>query len=121
MFRLVICLLLLVVGHNVYAEGRLEEFLRADPEAAAEKAFKSGDKKYIVLPVCGGGQVLPGWSLKESPEFWKAIESGSQPLTCKDYGDGQDRKNFIRASKHAARYNSKLLQLEGKLANEPHS
>ena len=107
--------LLFVLGSATVSAGtRLEEFLSSNPEALAIKAFKAGDKRYLVLPTCDGGKVMPGWPVKESPEFAKALDSGIEIIKCEDYGNDPERKNFRLAVKHAARYNSELFKLEGR-------
>ena len=116
MRRLLFAVSFSVAAANAAADDPLAAMLSIDPIAAAEKAYRSGDTRPLVLPVCGPepGEVLPGWPALESPEAWAAIENGKRPLKCADYGDDPKQYRFIRAARYAERYNRKLLELEGK-------
>jgi hypothetical protein len=105
-----------VLAASVSAGGDLDAKLSSDPVTSAEKAYQSGDRRHIVIPVCGAepGEVLPGWPLHESPEAWAAMESGQRPILCSDFGEDPNRHKFQRAAKYAERYNRRLLELEGK-------
>jgi hypothetical protein len=94
----------------------LDAKVSGDPANAAEKAFQSGDRRHIVVPVCGAdsGEVLPGWPLQESPAHRDALERGQRPFMCSDFGDDPKHHNFMRAAKYAERHNRRLLELEGK-------
>lgn len=105
-----------VATSTVMADGGVDAKLTGDPAVVAEKAFQSGDRRHIVIPVCGSdqGEVLPGWPLHESPAHLEALERGRRPITCADLGDDPKRRNFVRAAHYAERYNRRLLELEGK-------
>ena len=94
----------------------LDAKVSGDPATAAEKAFQSGDRRHIVVPVCGAnsGEVLPGWPLQESPAHWEALKHGQRPFTCSDFGEDPKHQNFMRAAKYAEGYNRRLLELESK-------
>ena len=98
------------------ASERLETLLKNDPAVQAEKAYASGERRHIVLPVCAAdrGEVIPGWPLHDSPEVRNAMDRAQPPLSCADFGEDSNRKNFIRAAKYAERYNRRLLELEGR-------
>jgi hypothetical protein len=98
--------------------GALDELLATDAVAEAEKAFKSGDRRHIVVPVCGKepGEVIPGWPVEDSPEIREALERGRRPVSCADLGDDPKGRNFFRTVRYADRYNRKMLELEGRKA-----
>jgi hypothetical protein len=104
----------LLCAANAIASDRLGALLAQDAGAEAERAFSSGDRRHIVVPVCteGGGQVIPGWPLHDSPEVRRAMDSAKRPFSCSDFGEDPKRRNFVRAAKWAERYNGKLLELE---------
>src|SRR5688572_12487541 len=104
----------LLCAANAIASDRLGALLAEDPAVEAERAFSSGDRRHIVVPVCseGGGQVIPGWPLHDSPEVRRAMDSAKRPFSCSDFGEDPKRRNFVRAAKWAERYNGKLLELE---------
>ena len=106
-----LCACFVAVGAT--AGGVVDALLATDPVVVAERAFAGGDRRYIVVPVCGDqpGEVLPGWPPQKSPEFQQAIETGRRPVTCADLGDASEPKQFIRVANYAARYNRKLLEL----------
>ena len=108
-------LLLALCAMHAIAAGVLDALLSKDPVAQAQKAFADGNRRYIIIPVCGKepGEVIPGWPLKNSPRFKRAIELGQRPLTCADLGSDPTHRNFMRAAQYAERYNRKLLELEG--------
>jgi len=99
---------------NAMTSDRLSAMIAKDPSAEAEAAFASGDRRHIVVPVCsqGGGQVIPGWPLEDSPEVRRAMDEAKKPFSCADFGEDPKRRNFVRAAKYAERYNQKLLELE---------
>jgi hypothetical protein len=111
----------LIVGSAI-AVDRLEAFLAKNPIAEAEKAFAAGERSQIVLPVCGEqrGEVIPGWAQEEviqsngmpTSAVEKAMKEGQRPLSCADFADDKENAKFIRAAKHAERYNRKLRELE---------
>src|SRR5689334_13602003 len=85
-----------------------------DAADEARKAFASGNKRHIVIPVCTteGGEVLPGWPLEESAKAQRAMKDGLRPLSCTDLSQGPSNARFIRAAKYAEQYNGQLLKLE---------
>jgi len=101
---------------SAIAADRLSALLAKNPEVEAQRAFSSGDRSHIVVPVCtqGGGEVIPGWPLHDSPEVQRAMDSAKKPFTCSDFGEDPKQRNFVRAAKYAERYNRKLLELEQK-------
>ena len=107
--------LLALCAMQATAGGALDALLAKDPVAQAQKAFSDGDRRHIVIPVCGKdfGEVIPGWALEDSPRVQSAIKAGQRPLTCADLGADPQQGNFIRAAQYAERYNRKLLELEG--------
>ena len=106
----------LLCACSAIAEDRLGELLAKNPDLEAERAFSSGDRRHIVVPVCtqGGGEVIPGWPLHDSPEVRSAMDSAKKPFACSDFGEDPKQRNFVRAAKYAERYNRKLLELEQK-------
>jgi hypothetical protein len=104
----------LLFAANAIASDRLEALLAKDPDVEAERASSSGDRRHIVVPVCtqGGGEVIPGWPLQDSPEVQRAMDSAKKPFSCSDFGADPQQRNFVRAAKYAERYNRKLLELE---------
>ena len=106
----------LLCAANSIGSDRLGALLARDPDVEAERAFSSGDRRHIVVPVCtqGGGQVIPGWPLHDSPEVRRAMDSAQRPFACSDFGEDPKQRNFVRAAKYAERYNRKLLELEQK-------
>jgi hypothetical protein len=116
MLRAVITICLAMAVTSISASDRLTSLLGTDPASEAQKAFSSGDRRHIVLPVCGkeAGEVIPGWPLADSPEVQRAMNQAQRPISCEDFGDDPKKAKFIRAAKYAERYNRKLLELEGK-------
>jgi hypothetical protein len=110
---IIVCLLSCT---SITASDRLDALLASDPAAEAQRAFASGDRRHIVVPVCGkdSGEVIPGWPLEHSPEVQRAMDLGKRPISCADLGDDPKKKNFVRAATYAERYNQKMLELEGK-------
>jgi hypothetical protein len=98
---------------SAMAGGAVDSLLATDPEVAAEHAFAVGDRRHIVVPMCGNlrGEVLPGWPLEGSPQHEEAINNGNRPVTCKDLGDRAESKKFLQITKYAERYNRRLLKL----------
>jgi hypothetical protein len=113
--------LLLGLSSGAVSADRWEQLLAKDPVAEAEKAIAAGDRRHIVLPVCGDqpGEVLPGWRKedvyqstgRETPGFVKAMDEGQRPLSCSDFGDDKRQVKFIRAVRYAERYNEQLRVL----------
>jgi hypothetical protein len=111
-----------LIGSSAVAADRLEAFLARNPVTEAEKAFAAGERRQIVLPVCGEqrGEVIPGWSQEEviqsnglpTPAVEKAMNEGQRPLSCADFADDKKNAKFIRAAKYAEQYNRKLRELE---------
>ena len=93
----------------------LDVLVAKDPVAEAAKAFAAGDRRHIVVPVCGKepGEVIPGWPLNDSPRVQAAMKAAQRPLSCADLGDDPKHRKFMRAANYAERYNQKLLELEG--------
>jgi len=110
-----------VVASTAFAAGALEGFLGMDPVKAAERAFSSGDRRYLVVPMCGqaGAEVLPGWPLKTTGDHVAAISAGKRPVTCADMGSNFDEATFARVAQHAEKYNRRMLQLEGRPEKQP--
>ena len=116
MLRLMIFLFACCVAATVIAGGAVDSLLATDPDATAERAFAVGDRRYIVVPMCGNphGEVLPGWVHEGSRQHFEAvvaIENGRRPVTCKDLGEVSDSKESRRVSEYAERYNRRLLEL----------
>jgi len=101
---------------HAVAGGALDALVAKDPVAEAEKAYSSGDRRHIVIPVCGKepGEVIPGWPLEDSDGVQSAMQLGQRPIACSDLDDDPQLRNFMRASQYAERYNRKMLELEGK-------
>src|SRR5690242_6722965 len=92
----------------------VEALVAKNPVSEARKAFAAGDRRHIVVPVCGkdGGEVLPGWPLRESGKAQDAVLRGQRPVSCTDLGDDPKRNRFQRVANYAERYNGQLLKLE---------
>jgi len=105
-----------VLALTAYAADPLEAFLSTNAIEKATQAFRSGDRRYIVVPVCSspGGEALPGWPLEgpTPPAFWKGLESGLRPFACDDLGEDPEAAKFMRLLRYAERYNRRLLELE---------
>jgi hypothetical protein len=104
----------LLCAASAIAADRLGALLAKDPDVEADRAFSSGDHRHIVVPICiqGGGEVIPGWPLNDSPEVRRAMDSAKRPFSCSDFGEDPKQRNFVRAVKYGERYNRKLLELE---------
>jgi len=117
MLRLMTFLIAYGIAAGVMAGGAVDSLLATDPDVAAEHAFAVGDRRHIVVPMCGNlhgevlGEVLPGWPLEGSPQHEEAIKNGNRPVTCKDLGDIAESKEFFQVTKYAERYNRRLLKL----------
>jgi hypothetical protein len=100
---------LVVLASSASASDRLSALLAKDPESEAQKAFSSGDRRYIAVPLCdaGVGRFVPGWPNEDLPTLM-------QPISCADLGSDPKQINLTRAVKYAESYNRKLRQLEGK-------
>ena len=92
----------------------VDTLLSTDPVTEAERAFASGDRRHIVVPVCGSqpGEVIPGWPLEESSQTSDAMEKGRRPISCNDLGDDPKSRTFMRVARYAEQYNRTLLKLE---------
>ena len=103
-----------LAGH-VAAADALDALVAKDPVAEATKAFSAGDRRHMVVPVCGKepGEVIPGWPLHDSPRVQEAMKAARRPLSCADLGDDPKHQRFMKAANYAERYNRKLLELEG--------
>ena len=107
-------LLLALCAATAGAGDAVDALLAKNPEREAQKAFTSGDRRYIVIPLCDKepGEVMPGWPLEDSPDFQNAINRGQRPLSCTDFAADSNRRKFMNVAKYAERYNRKLLELE---------
>ena len=114
MQRAVIASCLALSITSIIASDRLAALLANDPVLDAERAFASGDRRHIVVPVCGAdpGEVIPGWPLEHSPEVQRAMDLGKRPLSCTDFGEDPKKANFIGAANYAERHNRRMLELE---------
>ncbi len=99
-----------------WSVGQVEELLSTNPIIEAKGAFSAGDKRYIFIPVCTspGGEVIPGWPIRDSIEIQTAMKLGRRPISCNDIGADPGSKTFLRLAKYAELYNQELLRLEGK-------
>jgi hypothetical protein len=106
----------LFASTGALAEGAVARLLARNPSTEAERAFASGDKRHIVVPVCDGqnGEVLPGWPLHESPEAIAAIDNGIRPVTCADFASSSGA--FRSVARYAENYNRRMLELTKKQA-----
>ena len=112
-FRPLMLLVSLFFAAHAMAGETLEPLLATKPAAEAEQSFARDDRRHIVIPVCQneGGEVIPGWPLKDSPEVRKAMEEGRRPITCAEIGDDPHSRKFMRLVKYAELYNQRLLEL----------
>jgi hypothetical protein len=115
MHRTVAIALLVTLAGRAVAADAVDALVARDPIAEATKAFAAGDRRHIVVPVCGKepGEVIPGWPLNDSPRVQAAMKAAQRPLSCADFGDDPKHRKFMRAANYAERYNQKLLELEG--------
>ena len=106
----------LLCAFSVIAADRLGVLLAKNPDIEAETAFASGDRRHIVVPICteGGGEMIPGWPLHDSPGVRRAMDSAKKPFACPDFDDDPKQRNFVHAAKYAERYNRKLPEPEQK-------
>ena len=104
----------LVTSSPAFASDVVERLLSRDPIVEADGAFARGDKRHLVIPICGPqpGEVIPGWPMKETPEAWKALENGYRPIACADMAPDPKHYVFIRVAEYAAQYNRRLLELD---------
>lgn len=102
-------------GGYAIAGGALEALLAQDPVAEASRAFAAGDRRLIVVPICGSepGESIPGWPLEDPAGAMRAIDLGKRPISCADFGDDPQNRKFVQAGRYAERYNRKLLELGG--------
>ena len=112
MVRCLILLLAICTGNAALADNTAEALLAKNPEA--EMAFSAGERRHIVLPVCGKepGEVMPGWSPPISSEFKNTFEQAQRPIVCADYGDDPKHYYYIKVVRWVERYNRKLLELD---------
>ena len=114
--RLVSISSMCLLAFTAYAADQLETFLSRNPAAEATRAFNSGDKRHIVVPVCQpqGGEAIPGWPLSgpTPPGLWAALEKAQRPFHCEELGEGPESAIFLRALNFAEQYNKKLLELD---------
>lgn len=104
-----------MVTTSAAAGNAVDALLSTNPVVEAERAFATGDRRHIVVPVCGdhGGEVIPGWPVEqERPGMWAALEKGRRPITCKDLGRDSRSRNFRRVARYAEQYNRRLIELE---------
>lgn len=115
MHRAVVFVSLALLVVHATAGDTLDMLVAKDPVAEAQRAFSGGDRRHIVIPVCGkdAGEVIPGWPLEDSARVQSAVKVGQRPITCADLGADLQHRNFMRAAQYAERYNRKLLELEG--------
>jgi hypothetical protein len=87
--------------------------LATNPVTEADRAYASGDRRYVVVPICvdGRGETLPGWPLTYTPAHDEAIKNGKRPVTCSDIGVDPGRQIFVRVAKYAEQYNQRMLEL----------
>jgi hypothetical protein len=125
--RLGISLLLctFLIATSAFGANAIDSLLSTNPTTEAERAFASGDRRYIVVPMCRGqqgGEVIPGWpQLEDSPEVQAAIENGRRPITCKDLVNDSESRDFQRVAKYAKQYNIKIYELVKRVKNENNS
>jgi len=114
--RVALLVSLSLQGAACFADDAAEAFLATNPAVEARRAFESGDRRHLVIPVCQpqGGEVIPGWPLEgpTPPEMWTELEKGRRPFQCADLGDGPGSARFRRLLKYAEQYNRTLLDLE---------
>ena len=103
--------LIALVAASAAASDRLSALLAKDPQLEAQRAFSSGDRRYIAVPFCdprvGTGDFVPGWPNEPLPSL-------AHPISCADLEPDPKQGNLTRAVKYAERYNRKLRELEGK-------
>ena len=107
-------LYLCLLATSAIGGNAVDTLLSTDPMTEAERAFASGDRRHIVVPVCGSqpGEVIPGWPLGESSQTWDAMKNGRRPISCNDLGDDPKSRTFMRVAQYAEQYNRTLLKLE---------
>lgn len=100
---------------SAHAADALDLFLSNDPVAVATAAFKSGDNRQLVVPVCRPqiDEAMPGWPLSgpTPPAFWTALEKAQRPFRCDDLGEDADSAMQMRLLRYAEQYNKTLLEL----------
>jgi hypothetical protein len=86
----------LFASTGALAEGAVARLLTRNPSTEAERAFASGDKRHIVVPVCDGqnGEV--------------------RPVTCADFASSSGA--FRSVAGYAENYNRRMLELTKKQA-----
>lgn len=103
----------------------VDSLLSTNPTTEAERAFTSGDRRYMVVPVCQGqqgGEVIPGWPhLEDSAEAQEALKNGRRPITCKDLANDSESRDFQRVAKYAKQYNIKIFDLVKRVKNDSNS
>jgi len=112
---------------DAFAGNSIDSLLSKNPVGEAEASYARGDKRHIIIPVCGNepGEVIPGWPIENTPEIQAAMEQGRRPVTCEDFelairsgpepitnecDDSTDL--FMRLVEYSAAYNARLLELE---------
>lgn len=115
MHRAALLVALVALAGPSTAADALDALTAKDPITEATKAFADGDRRHILVPVCGKepGEVIPGWPLHDSPRVQEAMKAAQRPISCADLGEDPNRQEFMRAARYVERYNDKLLQLEG--------
>jgi len=107
---------LLLLTSTAGAADALDLFLSNDPVAIATAAFKAGDNRHLVVPVCRPqlDEAMPGWprSGPTPPAFWLALEKAQRPFRCNDLGEDTDSAMQFRLLHYAEQYNKTLLELE---------
>ena len=106
-----VCLL----SFNARAAEPLDLFLSNNPVTVATDAFKAGDNRQLVVPVCRPriDEAMPGWPLSgpTPPAFWTALEKAQRPFRCDDLGEDADESTQMRLLQYAEQYNRTLLEL----------
>lgn len=114
-------------GSEAFAGNSIDSLLSTNPVGEAEASYALGDKRHIIIPVCGDepGEVIPGWPIENTPEIQAAMKQGRRPVTCEDFAlpieveskpvtnecdDSSDL--FMRLVEYSAAYNSRLRELE---------
>jgi hypothetical protein len=116
MQRLLLIGVLCLLNASARSEDALDLFLSNNPVAVATEAFKAGDHRQLVVPVCRPriDEAMPGWPLSgpTPPAFWTALEKAQRPFRCDDLGEDADESNQMRLLQYAEQYNRTLLELD---------
>ena len=72
---------------EAFAGNPIDSLLSTNPVGEAEASYARGDKRHIIVPVCGDepGEVIPGWPTENTPEIQAAMRQGRRPVTCEDF------------------------------------